>query len=329
MKILYAIQGTGNGHLARATEIVPLLQEIAETDVLLSGIQGDIDLPFDVKYKLYGFSFIFGEKGGVDIWQTIAKFRPFKLIGDIFRLPVKNYDLVINDFEPVTAWACKFRRQKSIGLSHQNAVLHPKAAQPSKIDLFGRSVLKNYAPSSVRYGFHFTALDSRYFTPVIRSDVRHANPCDKGHYAVYLPAFSDEKVIKLLGKFSEVKWEVFSKHCSRSYKAGSIHFSPVSFAGFRQSFVSCKGILCTAGFETPAEAIFMGKKLCVFPMKNQYEQACNAAQLAELGIMVIAGLTDFQDKIATWISDDNVLQIAYPNQTREILQAVVKDNTVE
>ena len=63
--MLYEVitQGTGNGHLARATEIVPMLNKLGDTDVLVSGIQGDIKLPFPVKYKLYGLSFIFGKRG--------------------------------------------------------------------------------------------------------------------------------------------------------------------------------------------------------------------------------------------------------------------------
>jgi uncharacterized protein (TIGR00661 family) len=320
------VQGTGNGHLARATEIVPILQELGDVDILVSGIQGDINLPFAVKYKFYGFSFIFGKKGGVDIWHTITRFRPIRLIRDIFKLPVKDYDLIINDFEPVTAWACKLRKKKSVGLSHQNAVLHPQAAKPAKTDWLGKLVLKNYAPSTVRYGFHFKSFDERHFTPVIRSDVRNAKPYDGGHYTVYLPAFSDEQIIKLLGQFSDVKWEVFSKYCKERYESGAIHFSPVSFTGFGKSFVSCKGIICTAGFETPAEAIFMGKKLCVFPMKGQYEQACNAAQLADLGIPVATEISEFQKLISTWLSNDSALHISYPDKTKEILETVVADN---
>ncbi|WP_167604800.1 glycosyltransferase family protein [Maribellus sediminis] len=323
MKILYAIQGTGNGHLARATEIIPYLQELGETDLLVSGIQGDIRLPFEVKYKLYGFSFIFGRKGGVDIWQTILKFRPFRLLRDILNLPVRDYDVVLCDFEPVAAWACKLRKVKCVGVSHQNAVLHPKAPKPAKSELFGRLILKHYAPTATNYGFHFKALDALNFTPVIRSSIRQAVPAQKGHITVYLPAFSDRQIEKLLINFNQIRWEVFSKNTREEYTRGSIYFSPVSMKNFNRSFVNCSGILCSAGFETPAEALFMGKKLCVVPMKNQYEQACNAAFLAELGIPVIKHISDFQEKLQMWLSDQEVVQIAYPDQTREIIHVVV------
>ena len=46
MKVLYAFQGTGNGHQARAIELVPLLQRMADVDVWVSG--GGMDRSFDV-----------------------------------------------------------------------------------------------------------------------------------------------------------------------------------------------------------------------------------------------------------------------------------------
>src|ERR1700761_5706613 len=101
MKILFAIQGTGNGHLSRARDVYPELAKYGEVDVLISGIQADVKVPFPVKYQLYGMSFIFGKKGGVDMWLTAKKLRLFQLIKDIKQLPVETYDLVINDFEPV------------------------------------------------------------------------------------------------------------------------------------------------------------------------------------------------------------------------------------
>ncbi|MFA9272251.1 MAG: glycosyl transferase, partial [Baekduiaceae bacterium] len=58
MRILYAIQGTGNGHISRARDIIPYLQEKGVVDLLISGIQSDVDLPYEIKYQLKGLSFI-------------------------------------------------------------------------------------------------------------------------------------------------------------------------------------------------------------------------------------------------------------------------------
>ena len=328
MKILYAIQATGNGHLARATKIVPVLREIADTDVLISGIQGDIQLPFEFQYKFYGISFIFGTKGGVDLKKTILKLRIFRFLKDVARLPVKKYDIVLCDFEPVSAWACKLKGKKSIGLGHQYAVLHPDSPPPPKIDWFGNFILKHYAPVTKKYGFHFKQLDAFNFEPVIRPDIRNCTPENKGHYTVYLPSFSDEKIIRILSLWPEIKWEVFSKHTKSTYRVSNILIQPVSLEKFNQSFTSCEGILCTAGFETPAEAIFMGKKLCVIPMKNQYEQACNAAFLSEIGITVLTDLLDEKIKLNYWLQNDSRVQIKYQDKTHEILQKIIMEENV-
>jgi len=323
MKILYAIQGTGNGHLARATEIVPLLAAHGETDVLVSGIQGDIQLPFEVKYRLYGMSFIFGTNGGVDIKKTIAKSRPFRFLIDMMKLPVHKYDLVIIDFEPVTAWACKIRGKKCIGLSHQNAVLHHLAPKPKKTDWLGKTILKQYAPASLKFGFHFNQLDSCNFPPVIRGDVRKAKTFINNHYTVYLPSYSNEEISRVLSAIPQVQWEVFSKHNPNTYQSDNILFQPVSYEKFNASFTGCKGILCNAGFETPAEALFMGKKLCVIPMKNQYEQECNAAFLSEMGITTLSDFRECGQEIRQWIDNENAVKLNYPDQTKEILEKII------
>jgi len=323
MKILYAIQGTGNGHLARATEIVPILRKMAETDILVSGCQADIAMPFTIDYQRYGLSFMFGSHGGVHFLKTVSKLRPFRFLKDVFQLPLEKYDLVISDFEPVSAWACKLRGKKCIGLSHQNAVLHKNAPKPKKDDWAGKFILKYYAPVSKKYGFHFKALDKTNFTPVIRSFIRNAKPQNKKHYTVYLPAFGNNEIERILSSFPEIQWEVFSKHSKETFQKNNISFQPVSLENFNRSFINCEGILCNAGFETPAEAIYMGKKLCVVPMKYQYEQACNARFLSEMGVLVISDLTNHIKELGFWLKIENSIQIKYPDNISETMQTII------
>ena len=258
--------------------------------------------------------------------KTVLKFRMIRFITDLIQLPVNQYDLIISDFEPVSAWACKLKGKSCIGLSHQNAVLHPEAPRPKIQSRIGRFILKHFAPCSVNYGFHFSKLDEQNFTPVIRSAIRKTKPRKKGYYTVYLPAFSNEEIEKVLSGFESIRWEVFSKHSKNSYQSGNLVFRPVSLEEFQKSFIHCKGILCTAGFETPAEALFMGKKLCVIPMKNQYEQACNAAFLARMGIPVLNSFSKDEMKLKTWIENPNVVRIEYPDITSDILQRIIKDS---
>ncbi len=94
------------------------------------------------------------------------------------------------------------------------------------------------------------------------------------------------------------------------------------------SFTGCKGILCNAGFETPAEALYMGKKLCVIPMKNQYEQVCNAAFLSEMGITTLSDFKESVNEICHWIENGKPFQIQYPDRTKEILEKILLRNEI-
>lgn len=328
MKILYAIQGTGNGHLSRAMDVIPCLQKHGKVDILVSGIQADLSLPFEVKYRLKGMSFIFGKRGGVNLFKTLAKTNIRKLVREIKTLPVEKYDLVINDFEPVAAWACYLANKPCIALSHQAAVISPNAQQPDHADPMGRFILNNYAPASVKYGFHFQGEGDTIFTPVIRQQVRDLKVTDKGHYTVYLPSYNDARLISRLSAFRNVKWEVFSKHNKRAIEIDNITIQPINNEKFIQSMASSTGVLCGAGFETPAEALFLGKKLLVIPMKNQYEQHLNAAALKAMGVPVVKSLKEkYAMKIAAWLSNNERITVDYPNNTQEIIDMVIRKHS--
>ncbi len=330
MKILYAIQGTGNGHLSRARDIIPILQQKGELDILVSGIQADVELPYPVKYTFKGLSFIFGKKGGIDLVATYKKSNLKQLYKEIKNLPVENYDLIINDFEPVSAWACKMKHKQCIGLSHQAAVINKRSPKPKKKDMVGKAVLNNYAPVTEAYGFHFGMYDKNIFTPVIRSQVRLAKAGNKDHFTVYLPAYSDERIIKVLSEIKKISWQVFSKHSKKEYKEKNVHIRPVNNDDFIESFINCSGVLCGAGFETPAEALFLKKKLMVIPMKGQYEQQCNAAALKDMGVPVIKSLKQKHiEKIRTWAAGKQVITVNYPNSTERIINMIIRKHVVE
>ncbi|MDI1318400.1 glycosyltransferase family protein [Flavobacterium sp.] len=324
MKILYAIQGTGNGHITRAMEIIPYLEKKGDLDILVSGIQSDIELPFKVKYKFNGMSFIFGKKGGVDFWKTFVKLNSIKLLKEIKKLNVKEYDLIISDFEPVSCWAAIKAKRVCIGLSNQVATLHSLAPKPKKSDLIGRLVLQNYAPTTYNYGFHFKSLDANVFTPIIRKAVRELIPTNEGHYTVYLPSFSDEQIIKRLKKIENVQWQVFSKHNKEEKIVKNIKIMPINGAQFLKSMAASKGVFCNAGFGTASEALFLKKKLLVVPMKKQLEQFYNAEMLKSMGVPVLKKFnSDTLPLLKAWLMDDTIVPVDYPDNTQRMIDLIV------
>lgn len=325
MRVLYAIQGTGNGHLSRANDIVPILQKKVNLDIMISGIQADVSVPFEIKYKCKGMSFIFGKNGGVAFWDTFIKNNLLCFRKEIHDLPVHEYDLVISDFEPISAWAAQFKKVPCIGLSHQAAVLHKNSPKPEEKSWFGETILNHYAPAKQHYGFHFEKYDDQIFTPVIRQQLRDLDVKNYPHFTVYLPAFGDKQIIHALSRFKDIKWEVFSKHSKIKYVKNNVFITPIHNERFLESMATSSGVLCGAGFETPAEALFLEKKLMVIPMKSQYEQQCNAAALKKLGVAVIPSLQENQlSAIENWLHSKKAIPVNYPDNTESILDQILE-----
>ena len=327
MKVLYAIQATGNGHISRANEIIPFLEKKCTLDILVSGTEADINLNHFIKYRKKGFSFVFGKNGGINFYKTIKQFQSIKFLTEIKSLPVEDYDLVINDFEPISAWACKIKNVPCMAMSHQFAILHKNAPKPIKADTLSWLILHYYAPCKQGVGFHFKSYGSNIFTPVIRKEIRNAYPKNKGHYTVYLPAYDEKKLISVCSKFKNVQWHIFSKHCKKEYTDGRCIIRPVNTIDFTESFINCEGILCGAGFETPAEAMFMGKKLFTIPMKSQYEQQCNAAAIKAFDFPVIKSLKKKHfEKIEAWLKEKPKRGVYFEDETDKIIDYVLLKN---
>lgn len=326
MKVLYATQATGNGHISRANEIIPLLEGKCELDVLISGTEASLDTEFTVKYRRRGLSFVFGKKGGIDFLVTLQKMNSKKFLQEIKSFPIAQYDLVINDFEPISAWAARIHSIPCVAMSHQFAVLHKNAPRPANFDPMAWMVLKHYAPCKTGAGFHFSAYDEHIFTPVIRKSIRNAYVRNLGHYTVYLPAYSEKKLVKVFSRFQNVQWHIFSRECKSSYGEENCWVRPINAFDFTGSFINCEGIITGGGFETPAEALFMGKKLLSIPMKQQYEQQCNAAALETLGIPVIKSLKKkHYHKITKWLESKESIKMDFPDQTELIIDKLLSN----
>ncbi len=323
MKILFGIQGTGNGHVSRARDIIPHLQKYAEVDILVSGTQVDVDLGHEIKYRKNGLSFIFGKNGGVDYQKTLKGLNLLTLVNDIRLLDLKPYDFILNDFEPVSAWAGKLKNKKVIALSHQSAFLSMKSPRPAKINSMAENLFKYYAPCNTRFSFHFESYDENIFTPIIRKEIREIIPTINNHYTVYLPAYDDKFLLKYLQALPDVNWEIFSKHEKIGYTVDNVWVRPINNQAFNQSVASSIGLLTGAGFEAPAEAMFLGKKVMALPMKGQYEQYCNAEAMRRMGIPIIYEIDEsFVLRLKEWCYNYEAVKVEFPDNVEEVVKRV-------
>lgn len=324
MKILYGVQGTGHGHISRARVILPKLREVAEVDVLISGYNFHLDLDGEIKYKARGLSLTYDNKGSVDLLGTALKLKPARFIQDVQEAPVDNYDFVVNDFEPVSAWAAQAAGIPCVGISHQASFLSPNVPRPKRKSLVAEGVMKHFAPLTAAVGSHYLRYDSFIEPPIVRKQIQDLNPIPGGHVTVYLPAFSNDLLLSEFSKVKEVEWHIFSPSCSEIRQVGNVKIMPVGKDTFLKSLESCMGVISSTGFETTSESMYLGKKLLTIPIRNQYEQLSNAAALERLGGEIVYDINStFTDRIQRWLKDGQILNLDEVSEEDVLVKKII------
>ncbi|REG98169.1 glycosyltransferase family protein [Flavobacterium aquicola] len=321
MKIFYAIQATGNGHISRAQQLYPYLKKFGEVDFFLSGNNASLDINLPIKFKSEGCSLHYSKCGGLNYWDIVKNVKPKQIYKDAEILPLKNYDVVINDFDSITSLACKMQKVHSVQFGHQASFQSPLTPRPNKKNLMGEMILKHYAPSPKNIGLHFDKYDDFIFPPVIKDEIVNANPKNKEHITVYLPSFQQDCLEKAFNRLPNLSFHWFLNGIQTKYTDKNITYYPVNQAYFNKSLINCEGIITGGGFETPSEALFLGKKILSIPIRKHYEQECNAAALKKLGVPVLYDVgNDFDLIIENWLDSPIKYPVMKANNIPETLQ---------
>lgn len=325
MRILLAVQGTGNGHISRAREILRYLREYGDVDTLVSGLHSELDIGESWTFAFDGLGFFFGKHGGIDYARTIRGFHIPRFLKHLRTFPIQDYDLIINDFEPLTAWAAQLYHIPCVAMSNQAAFLSRKTPRPPGGPHLAELVLRYFAPGSEAIGFHFEQYDTFIHTPIIREEVRRLQPRRGSHVTMYLPAHDERVFIKSLERIRDLEWHIFSKQTRTPYEHGRVKVWPVNAERFLTSMEGALGVITAGGFETSAEALFLGKKLLVIPMHGQYEQACNAEALRRMGVATLDAVeSDFSERVESWLTNDEVIKVDYPDETEMIVADIMR-----
>jgi uncharacterized protein (TIGR00661 family) len=321
MKIFYAIQATGNGHISRAIQLYPYLQKFGTVDFFLSGNNATLPVDLPVKYKSKGCSLLYSQCGGLDYLAIAKNIKPLQMYKDAKNLPLKQYDVIINDFDSVTALACKLQKVSSVQFGHQASFISALTPRPEKRNFLGETIFKHYAPAPKYIGLHFEKYDSFIHPPIIKNEILKSEPIDLQHITVYLPSFDKNCLEKAFRKLPEQEFHWFLSEIKEKYSVGNITYYPVNQAYFNESLITCHGIITGGGFETPAEALYLRKKVLSIPILNHYEQECNAAALSKLGVEVVREVgKEFELIIANWLNTKTVVSNIEANNIDETLQ---------
>jgi uncharacterized protein (TIGR00661 family) len=320
MKIFYAIQATGNGHISRAIQLHPYLQKFGDVDYFMSGNNASLTIDLPVKYKSEGCSLHYSKCGGLNYWDIVKNIKPLQMIKDAKSLPLKQYDVVINDFDSITSLACKLQKVHSVHFGHQASFISELTPRPENKSIMGEMILKHYAPSPKNIGLHFEKYDSFIHPPIIKDQIIQADPKNLNHITVYLPSFDKDCLEKAFNKLPQQEFHWFLNEVKVKHTIGNITYYPVNQNYFNESLITCHGILTGGGFETPAEALYLGKKVLSIPIRKHYEQECNAAALKKLGVPVVYELKDnFDSIIENWLNTETESPIIQANNIPETL----------
>lgn len=321
MKIFYAIQATGNGHISRATQLYPYLQKFGTVDFFLSGSYASLKTDLSIKYKSKGCSLHYSKCGGLNYWGIVKNIQPIQMYKDAKSLPLKNYDVIINDFDSITSLACKMQKVHSVQFGHQASFISESTPRPEKRSVMGEMILKHYAPSPKHIGLHFEKYDSFIHPPIIKDEIIQAEPKNLKHITVYLPSFQKNCLEKAFNKLSDVEFHWFLEDVKMKHTIGNITYFPVNQKQFNSSLIDCQGIITGGGFETPAEALYLGKKILSIPIREHYEQECNVAALKKMGVPVVYEVGDnFDEVIENWLNTILIYPKIKANNIPETLQ---------
>ncbi|MDF7666905.1 glycosyltransferase family protein [Orbaceae bacterium ESL0727] len=322
MKILFGVQGTGNGHISRCRTLAKALTKAgANVDYILSGRDPKdyFDMNAFGNYKTFrGVSFA-TLNGKINLRKTIQRIRAFRLIKDVHDLDLSTYDCIISDFEPVSAWAAYYQHRNCLGISNQVVCQYLK---PKEYGLIANVIMKYYAPVTIPIGLHWFHFGHKLLPPMI--DPLQTAPQKDNTIVVYLPFESLDDIITLLSPFSDVHFYCFHPDVKQLINQGNVTLQPLARDHFTQTLAGCAGIIANTGFALISEALVLGKKILTKPVAGQFEQLYNASCLEQLNMATVMMNLDSQ-KLAHWLDLPAVDPVIYPDVATELANWIVTD----
>jgi uncharacterized protein (TIGR00661 family) len=321
VRILYGVQGTGNGHITRARVMAQALSRAGvAVDYLFSGRAPERYFnmePFGDYRTRQGLTLV-TTAGRVQLGRTLCRNNLLRLWRDVRTLDLSGYDLVITDFEPVSAWAARRQRVPSVGIAHQYAFCHPVPGIERAPWL--KPALNLIAPVEQAVGVHWHPFDGPILPPLIEP-AQHPLSCEPDRILVYLPFEQLDDVRYTLAGFPGQRFIIYAAvDCARSEP--NLEIKPFSRDGFQCDLARCGGVIANAGFGLCSEAIQAGKKLLVKPLANQIEQAANARALEVLGHARIMQRLD-PEAISGWLQLDNPPPQPWPDTAAALVDWIL------
>ena len=324
MKILYGVQGTGNGHIARARMMAHHFQkQNADVQFLFSGRS---------KSKLFDMA-VFGDYlhrdgltfvtkcGAINYLDTAINNNFIQFAKDVANLDLDAYDLVLSDFEPVTAWAANLQQKDLIATGHQYAFggNAPLAGE----NFLAKNVMKMFAPAKLRIGQHWHPYDDNILPPIIDPGLKRQP--SHGAIVVYLPFEDQKQITRILMGFKHFQFIQYSSDVNDGTSA-NVTLRKANHDGFKKDLCGARGVICNSGFELNSECIHLGIPVLTRPVSGQMEQLSNAKALQQLGYAEIMDNVSARS-IGKWLQrNPQIRPQTIPDVAEQLVQWILAGN---
>lgn len=318
LRVVFLVQGEGRGHLSQALALQELLSEGGHRVVgLLVGGSERRPLPpyFAAGMGLPPVEYpslltVPGrDRAGVSPLRTIThnlrrlpRYRAaVRTIRDA--LLALTPDLVVNFYESLGGIAMAsppLRHIPMVSVGHQYLLGHPDTPAPPfrPHELLPFRVLNRLSarPGTPRLALSFREIpdgpgpDTRVVPPLLRRRIMEAESEPGEHILVYVLNDGYGDAVARWhqhnpGVVVHAFWDRPGAPESEEVRP-NLTFHRLSDVRFLELMRTCRGYVGTAGFESVAEALWLGKPVMVVPTRNHVEQGWNAreAEVAGAGI---------------------------------------------
>jgi uncharacterized protein (TIGR00661 family) len=322
MRILYGVQTTGHGHLVRSTPVILELRKLGhQVDVILSGPPPDpawlarIGAPLTTRPGL-----TFSADGGrIRYVRTAVQARPLRFVRDVFRDPMPEPDLVVTDYEPITAWMARRRDLRSIGIGHLYAFAWDEVPRAPG-NFITRNVLDWFAPAVIPAGAHWDAFGAPVLPPTVAPEIRllARGSIESDLIVVYLGFEPLSRLIPLLKQLPQCRFHVYAK-VTEEQTDRNVTIRPISRPRFVADLSRCAGVIANAGFTLTSECLHLGIAVLVQPINGHLEQESNALALKQLSLGTVTRQLS-RNELATWLEQPPPVAQNYPDVTAAIVQ---------
>ena len=212
------------------------------------------------------------------------------------RLRRSAADAVFNFYDPVGALVCRWpgRRLERIAVGHHFYLAHPAFSFPSGFPM-QRRLLRLMNRLMMHAADRVEALSFRHAPPhekirVLPPLVHPAlgrvtyAPGERDLCYFLTPGYVND-YLAVAGTY-QWKADIFTAAVQQVTRKGNVTLYPPSLEGFREKLSRCRRLVTTGGFETVAEALFLGVPVFILPARGHYEQLCNAVDAEETGLAV-------------------------------------------